>query len=88
MHVEYMKKPDIDKEKPDITLKRMSLTVKTKANIMRLNDSIKNDIFGRKEIMHILGLSASRSSELIKQMLDCDIIVAVKGQGKGKYIFK
>jgi hypothetical protein len=21
-------------------------------------------------------------------MLDCDIIVAVKGQGKGKYIFK
>ena len=95
MHVEYMKKPDIDKEKPDIdkekpdiALKRMSLTVKTKANIMRLNDSIKNDIFGRKEIMHILGLSASRSSELIKQMLDCDIIVAVKGQGKGKYIFK
>ncbi len=95
MHVEYMKKPDIDKEKPDIdkekpdiALKRMSLTVKTKANIMRLNDSIKNDIFGRKEIMHILSLSASRSSELIKQMLDCDIIVAVKGQGKGKYIFK
>lgn len=44
--------------------------------------------FGRTEVMHVLGITASPASELIKKMLDLGIVYPAKGKGKGKYLFK
>ncbi|MGI6735141.1 MAG: Fic family protein [Bacilli bacterium] len=94
LHVNYKEKPDIGAEKPDIGakkpdigLEKMPLTTKTKENIIRLFNSVKTQKFGRKEVIKILGLSPSRSSELLKQLLDFNIIVPIQGYGKGKYVF-
>jgi DNA-binding MarR family transcriptional regulator len=94
LHVDYSKKPDIGAKKPDIGTKKpdielakIPLTNKTKENIIRLYQKIQQYIFGRKDIIDILGLSPSRSSELIKQMLEYNLISPVSGFGKGRYKF-
>ncbi len=81
------KKPDIGGKKPYIELAKTSLTNKTKENIFRLYQTIQQNIFGRKDIIKILNLSPSRSSELIKQMLEYNLISPVSGFGKGRYKF-
>lgn len=45
------------------------------------------DMFGRKDIMLLTGLKATRASEVIKLLTSAEIIEAVKGHGKGKYCF-
>jgi fido (protein-threonine AMPylation protein) len=94
LHVDYKQKPDIQTEKPDIQtekpdirLDNLSLINKTKQNIIKLYKSLKTKHFGRKEVMEILNLSPSRSSELIKQMLEFNLVIPITGFGKGKYIF-
>ena len=44
--------------------------------------------FGRTELMNVLEITASPASELIKKMLESEIIYPMKGKGKGKYLFK
>ncbi len=60
---------------------------KTKSHIKKLHDQLGETIFGRKEVTEILHLTPSPASELIKKMLDFEIIKPVKGHGKGRYIF-
>ena len=43
--------------------------------------------FGRKDIMLLTGLKATRASEVIKLLISAEVIEAVKGHGKGKYCF-
>ena len=38
--------------------------------------------------MNILGITASPASELIRKMLESELICHIKGNGKGKYLFK
>ncbi|MFR5734111.1 MAG: hypothetical protein ACLUD2_21635 [Clostridium sp.] len=42
-------------------------------------------MFGRKDIMLLTGLKATRASEVIKLLISAEIIETVKGHGKGKY---
>ena len=44
--------------------------------------------FGRSEVMHLLGITASPASALIKKMVNAGIIYPIKGKGKGKYLFR
>ncbi|MBP5444571.1 MAG: Fic family protein [Acholeplasmatales bacterium] len=101
MHISHKKedfkykKPDIETKKPDIDvnsiindLAKYNFISKTKDNIIILIKTINNNVFSRKEVSQTLNLSPSRSSDLIKQMLDNNIIVSVKGFGKGKYKFR
>lgn len=58
-----------------------------KKNIMRIIDSVKDNIFGNKEVMDIVGCSqVTATSYLNKLNNELHIIEKVKGAGKGKYI--
>ena len=94
MHISgKFKKPskqNIDKIKQDIENANRTLNVseRTKKNIQMLRDALGNDrIFGRSDVMNILGITASPASALIKNMLEYGVIKPQKGYGKGKYTF-
>lgn len=79
-------KPDIDEEKPDIA---DALSTKAAQQAMRLREAFPGqEIFGRAEVMRILGIKASRGSELLKQLLEHGVIETISGHGKGKYRFR
>ena len=48
----------------------------------------KDNIFGRSSVEKVTGLKATRASEIIKLMMENNVIETVKGHGKGKYRFK
>ncbi len=48
----------------------------------------KEEYFGRTIVEDITGLKSTRASELIKLLVDREIIVPVTGHGKGKYRFQ
>ena len=48
----------------------------------------KNEYFGRTKVEDITGLKSTRASELIKLLVDSEVIVPVTGCGKGKYRFQ
>lgn len=63
------------------------LTTKTIINVVTLFTQLKYTIFGRSMVEEITGLKSSQSSNLIKLLLNANIIEPVKGHGKGKYRF-
>ena len=67
----------------------MNGNANTKENIRLLYEKLEDDqVFGRKDIMGITGLSINPAGTLIHKLLDMNLIVPVEGKGKGKYIFK
>lgn len=85
-------KADIQDEKADIRIRieQMSADVseKTISHVMILFEKYGNEqIFGRSCVEEVTGLKSSRASELLKLLLNCQIIEPVKGHGKGKYHF-
>ena len=87
------KKADIETIKADIQSKLSSLETtvsdKTVSHIITLYEVCGNEkIFGRAVVETVTGLKSTRASELIKFLLNHDIIEAVQGHGKGKYHFK
>lgn len=88
-----MTKADIGISKTDIEQKLKGIEnspkSKTLSHIFALYDECGSDkIFGRKIVENVTGLKTSRASELLKILLDNNIIQPVKGYGKGKYKFK
>ena len=64
------------------------LSDKTMDHILRIYEAYgTEDMFGRKDIMLLTGLKATRASEIIKLLISAEIIETVKGHGKGKYCF-
>ena len=85
-------KPDIEMQKPDIDgLKADIQNVfkpKTVSNILKLCETFQGQtIFGRSDVMKVIGIKTSRASELLKKMTEYGIIEPVAGNGKGKYRF-
>ncbi len=94
-------KPDIESKKADIEIKKADIdshriydsdikkfSQKTINHIQNIFSSIEIDsIFGRSDVQRITKLGASRASELLKDLVDAQIIEAVNGYGKGKYRF-
>ncbi len=59
-----------------------------KANAMRLFNQMGIDgIFGRSDIMEVVGISITAAGNLITKLKDSGLIQAVSGYGKGKYKF-
>ena len=52
------------------------------------NECGKVKFFGRAVVEKITGLKSTRASEIIKILVNNDILEPVKGHGKGKYKFK
>lgn len=61
---------------------------KTLSNIRNLYGVFGYErIFGRTDIMNVLGITSSPASALINRMKNAKIIEPVKGLGKGRYRF-
>lgn len=60
----------------------------TKDNILAVyNDIDANQIFGAPEIERILDCSPTTAKEIMRKIRDMEVVVEVKGSGKGKYRF-
>lgn len=46
-----------------------------------------NQLFGRKEVMEITNCGKTQASEIMNVMKNAQVIMEVKGKGRGKYIF-
>ena len=66
-----------------------SISNKTLSHIVVLYEEFDTErIFGRSNVEMITGLKSTRASELIKLLVDSEVIVPVTGHGKGKYRFQ
>ena len=103
MHISgyFSEKVDIETEKVDIETKKVDIDYK-KVDIGSLKFSKRtvhhieilfdeygyNRVFGRSDVMDLVGLKRSAVSKLISKLLETGIIEPVTGHGKGKYKFK
>ena len=88
------KKVDIETKKVDIGTQKVDIgslkfSKRTVHHIEILFDEYGyNRVFGRSDMMELVGLKSSAVSNLISKLLEAGIIEPVTGQGKGKYKFK
>ena len=85
-------KVDIESAKMDIRNRVLSfsdmISEKTINHALALFLKIeKGECFGRIIVEDITSLKSSRASELIKLLVDSEVIVPITGHGKGKYQF-
>ncbi|MBR4749729.1 MAG: Fic family protein [Abditibacteriota bacterium] len=100
LHISGAFKPDIDGGKPDIGAEKPDVDgikpdidrlfpAKTACHIRSLRRAFPGQtVFGRSNVMEILGIKASGASELLKKLKTSGIIEPVAGHGKGKYRFR
>lgn len=92
LHISYTKNIDIEPENIDIQTENIDIKTffnrNTVSNINKLKLEFKDKVFGRTDIVNVLGIKPSTASALIKKMLNAGIIMEIKGQGKGRYRFK
>lgn len=70
-------------------LNKEKFTLRQAANIKILYEAIGvGTIFGRRDVIDILQCAGSTATSLIAKMNRADIVKAVTGKGKGKYMFK
>ena len=84
---------NIENQKADIRNRLLSfsdmISEKTIDHALELFSKCgKKEYFGRTIVEDITGLKSTRASELIKLLVDSEIIVPVTGHGKGKYRFQ
>lgn len=79
-------KPDIETIKPDI---EKVFQPKTVSNILKLYEKFSDQtIFGRSDVMKVIGIRTFRASELLRELTKHGIIEPVSSHGKGKYRFR
>jgi Fic family protein len=86
-------KADIETEKADIETKKADIGIafhdKTTGYILKMKEAFQDrKIFGRSDVMAVIGIKTTRASELLKELAERGIIEPVTGHGKGKYQFK
>lgn len=86
-------KPDIETIKPDIDILKADIEKvfqpKTVSNILKLYEKFSDQtIFGRSDVMKVIGTRPSRASEFLRELTKRGIIEPVSGYGKGKYRFR
>ena len=85
--------PDIKTSKPDIGALEANIETvfqpKTVSHILKLRNAFPDQtIFGRSDVMGVIGIKPSRASDLLKKMVEHGVIERVPGHGKGKYRFR
>lgn len=69
-------------------LRKLRASRPTIENMHRLYQTKGNEqIFGRKDVIEELGFSPAGASKFIAKLLKAEIVIPVKGYGKGKYKF-
>ena len=86
MHISrtFAEKQDIGTQKQDIET-ALSQHQQKQFDII-VAEIGKQTVFGRGDIINVLGITASPASALIKKLIEAGMIKAVTGYGKGKYI--
>lgn len=80
-----VKKPDIDDIKADI---ERAFLPKTANHVFKLREAFSvRTVFGRSDVMEVIGIGPSRASQLLGELAERGIIEPVSGHGKGKYRF-
>lgn len=80
------RKANIEEEKANI---EDNFTAKTASHIQVLQEVLGSEMtFGRSDVQRVLGLKPTRSSALLREMAEHEIIEPVSGHGKGKYRFQ
>ena len=70
------------------TIAQQKYNEPSKANILKVYDVIeKNQIFGTRKIAEILDCSPSTARAVMTKLRDMEVVKAVNGKGKGKYVF-
>ena len=94
-----IEKADIQEEKADIQEEKADIHKKIKQRLPKITETTLNkiiilwekcgttEIFGRSIVETVTGLKSTRASELLKLLVEAEIIEPVKGYGKGKYKF-
>ena len=85
-------KANIGSEKTNIDIVnsdvKATLSIRTIEHIKKLKAIFAFEkVFGRADVIKVLGLKNTGSSSLLKKMLELKIIEPVSGYGKGKYRF-
>lgn len=80
-------------EKANIGTEKVNIedvfTEKTASHIQILREKLGQQVvFGRSDVQNVLGLKPTRSSALLREMVEHGIIDPVSGHGKGKYRFQ
>ena len=93
IHGTFSEKQDIGGQKQDIDNEKQDIGTTLSAHQQNQFKKIaaefgKQTVFGRSDIVDVLGITASPASALIKKLLEAGKIEAVTGHGKGKYIIK
>lgn len=84
--LEASEKPDIEALKADI---ENCFQPKTVRHILELREAFPGQaIFGRSDLMGVIAIKSSRASELLREMVERNVIEPVSGHGKGKYRFR
>lgn len=86
-------KVNIDSKKTNIGEEKTNIedvfTAKTAFHIQVLQEALGSELaFGRSDVLRVLGLKPTRSSALLREMVEHGIIEPVSGHGKGKYRFR
>ena len=94
-----IEKTDIQEEKADIQEEKADIHKKIKQRLPQITETTLNkiillwekcgitEIFGRSIVEKVTGLKSTRASEILKLLVEAEIIEPVKGYGKGKYKF-
>ena len=85
-------KANIENEKAYIRKRLMDIPTAVSEKTIRYVIALfekygREQIFGRACVEEITGLKSTRASELLKMLLENQVIESVKGHGKGKYHF-
>ena len=95
MHISgtFSEKQDIDSTKQDIREEKQDIGTALSPHQQKQLEKIaaafgKETVFGRSDIVNLLGITSSPASALIKRLSDVGKIKAVEGHGKGKYKVK
>ena len=61
----------------------------TQKNLLKVYDEIDaKQVFGASEIQRILDCSPTTSRAIMIKLREIEVVEAVKGNGKGRYVFK
>ena len=78
----------VTKETFESLLRTVKYSDPTTHNLLKIYDEIEtNQVFGASEVARILELSYSGARKVLDKLIDMNVLVAVKGKGKGKYRF-
>ncbi len=76
-------------EEMNCAIAKKSYNLSTQENLMKVYEEIDaKQVFGAPEIQQILDCSPTTSRAVMSKLKEMEVVEVVKGNGKGRYVFK